>query len=277
MYKNIDPVPQSPVTSGTRIGHVHLKVADIGRALEFYVGVLGFSVKQRYGEQAAFIAGLPQAPSVYDVYTNREVALDRQKYVVQLMYQTSLEQNCIYVSNSPQAVCVDLDTGSAAAYSLENFEFHQPDINIRYPHWVNYVHSILEEQFDPQTIYRSGFTVETTLDPALQEMAQAALKKHISLLEANQVQSGALVAIEPSTAIQLRSAPPVSVTIARFSEPLVTDRPTSPGVRVFEASSVPPLPANRFTSDSVSVRSEAAVRLWSPATTRRCRAPVGTT
>ncbi len=56
MFKSINPVPQSPVTSGARIGHVHLKVADIGRALEFYVGVLGFSVKQRYGEQAAFIA-----------------------------------------------------------------------------------------------------------------------------------------------------------------------------------------------------------------------------
>ena len=38
------------------IGHVHLKVADIPRALEFYVGVLGFELQQRYGEQAAFIS-----------------------------------------------------------------------------------------------------------------------------------------------------------------------------------------------------------------------------
>jgi len=38
------------------IGHVHLKVSDIERALEFYVGVLGFEVMHRYGEQAAFIA-----------------------------------------------------------------------------------------------------------------------------------------------------------------------------------------------------------------------------
>src|SRR6184192_4494403 len=38
------------------IGHVHLKVADIDRALGFYHDVLGFQVTQRYGEQAAFLS-----------------------------------------------------------------------------------------------------------------------------------------------------------------------------------------------------------------------------
>ena len=40
---------------GVRIGHVHLKVAELERALEFYCGVLGFELTQRYGTQAAFI------------------------------------------------------------------------------------------------------------------------------------------------------------------------------------------------------------------------------
>ena len=39
-----------------RIGHVHLKVADLERALDFYCGVLGFELMQRYGAQAAFIS-----------------------------------------------------------------------------------------------------------------------------------------------------------------------------------------------------------------------------
>ena len=47
---------KKPVAPGTRIGHVHLKVADLDRALEFYVGVLGFELMQRYGTQAAFIS-----------------------------------------------------------------------------------------------------------------------------------------------------------------------------------------------------------------------------
>ncbi|MDO9381621.1 MAG: VOC family protein [Hyphomicrobiaceae bacterium] len=45
-----------PIVSGTRIGHVHLKVADLDRALGFYCGVLGFELMQRYGTQAAFIS-----------------------------------------------------------------------------------------------------------------------------------------------------------------------------------------------------------------------------
>jgi catechol 2,3-dioxygenase len=49
-------VPARPIDPRVRIGHVHLKVADVERALEFYCGVLGFELKQRYGPSAAFIA-----------------------------------------------------------------------------------------------------------------------------------------------------------------------------------------------------------------------------
>ncbi|MGH6943890.1 MAG: VOC family protein [Geminicoccaceae bacterium] len=45
-----------PIDPGVRIGHVHLKVADLEGALAFYCGVLGFEVTQRYGGQAAFIS-----------------------------------------------------------------------------------------------------------------------------------------------------------------------------------------------------------------------------
>ena len=46
--KTIDP--------NVRIGHVHLKVANLQRALDFYCGVLGFELTQRYGEEAAFVS-----------------------------------------------------------------------------------------------------------------------------------------------------------------------------------------------------------------------------
>ena len=50
-------MPQNPpIVAGTRIGHVHLKVADLERALGFYCGVLGFEVMQRMGASAAFIS-----------------------------------------------------------------------------------------------------------------------------------------------------------------------------------------------------------------------------
>ncbi len=50
-----EPHPD-PVHPGTRIGHVHLKVADLDRSLAFYRDVLGFQVTQRYGDQAVFLS-----------------------------------------------------------------------------------------------------------------------------------------------------------------------------------------------------------------------------
>ncbi len=46
----------APISAGTRIGHIHLKVADLDRALGFYCGVLGFELMQRMGGSAAFIS-----------------------------------------------------------------------------------------------------------------------------------------------------------------------------------------------------------------------------
>ena len=51
-----DHVPASPIADGVRIGHVHLKVADLERALSFYCGILGFELMQRRGREAAFIS-----------------------------------------------------------------------------------------------------------------------------------------------------------------------------------------------------------------------------
>lgn len=52
-----DPgLTQDPIHPAARIGHVHLKVSDLERALAFYCGVLGFRLMQRYGTEAAFIS-----------------------------------------------------------------------------------------------------------------------------------------------------------------------------------------------------------------------------
>lgn len=44
------------IDPGTRIGHVHLKVGDLNRAIAFYRDVLGFDVTMHYGDQAAFLS-----------------------------------------------------------------------------------------------------------------------------------------------------------------------------------------------------------------------------
>ena len=50
------PTNKSAIHPDVRIGHVHLKVADLERALGFYCGVLGFQLQQRFGSEAAFIS-----------------------------------------------------------------------------------------------------------------------------------------------------------------------------------------------------------------------------
>jgi membrane peptidoglycan carboxypeptidase len=149
--------------------------------------------------QAAFLAGLPQAPAVYDVYNNRDVTLNRLQQVLRLTMEASQTQGCIYASNNPQRICVGPDEALAAFNEIVGYEFDSPDIEIRYPHWVNYVRSLLEAQYDSQTIYRSGFTVYTTLDPGLQEEAERIVRRQVDALAENNASSGALVAIRPMT------------------------------------------------------------------------------
>jgi catechol 2,3-dioxygenase len=50
------PPAVRPIDPGVRIGHVHLKVANLDRSLAFYCGVLGFELVQLYGRQAAFVS-----------------------------------------------------------------------------------------------------------------------------------------------------------------------------------------------------------------------------
>ena len=115
------------------------------------------------------------------------------------MYELSSARNCIKVSNSPDPVCVDIPKALDAAKAIEDFTFPTPNIQIRYPHWVQFVRSQLEAQFDAQTIYRSGFTVTTSLDADLQDNAQKIVSDQVAALVDKNAKDGALVAIKPST------------------------------------------------------------------------------
>ena len=149
--------------------------------------------------EASFLAGLPQSPAIHDIFTNREGTLRRHRDVVLLAYYLSEEKGCIEVSNSSERVCVGALEASQAVEGIENYAFTPPNVSIRYPHWVTFVRSQLEEMYDAQTIYRSGFTVYTTIVPALQDEAQQIVTSHVASIADRNVQNGALVAIEPTT------------------------------------------------------------------------------
>lgn len=149
--------------------------------------------------QSAFLAGLPQAPAVYDIFTNREDTLFRDKQVLTLMYQVSKDKNCIHVSTSDTPVCLEAQQAADAYIAIENYPFTQRENKMVFPHWVNYIRYLLEESYDPQTIYRSGFQVYTTLDPQLQTEAERIVKEQVDSLADKHVTDGALVALRPTT------------------------------------------------------------------------------
>ncbi|MEW6405254.1 MAG: transglycosylase domain-containing protein, partial [Chloroflexota bacterium] len=168
----------------------------IEAAAETYFGK---NAKDLTVAEASFLAGLPQSPAVYDIYTNQEVTLIRQQQVLVLMFELSQAQNCIRVSNSDSPVCVDPMVATEAANAMKAYPFRPPSFDARYPHWVNFVRGQLEELYDSQTIYRSGFTVYTTLDPTLQDEAQRLVTEQIAQMVDKNAHNGALVALKPST------------------------------------------------------------------------------
>ncbi len=149
--------------------------------------------------QAAFLAGLPQAPSVYDIFNNREATLIRSQQVLTAMYDLSREKDCIEVSNSPEPVCVSAQQAADAFAEIENYEFKPRANPMVYPHWVTYIRYLLETQYDPQLIYRSGFRVFTTLDPQLQREADRIVKEQVAALADKNATDGALLALNPKT------------------------------------------------------------------------------
>jgi membrane peptidoglycan carboxypeptidase len=156
--------------------------------------------------EAAFLAGLPQAPSLYDVYTDREVVLARQKQVVLLMIEAS--GDCATVGAGgikvraaegvEQYICVTQEAAAGAILDILNRPFAPPAIDAQHPHWVNYIRALLEGQYG-QELYRSGYRVYTTLNPALQMLAETEVKSQVDALAASSVTDGALIAIDPKT------------------------------------------------------------------------------
>jgi membrane peptidoglycan carboxypeptidase len=160
----------------------------------------GTSAGQLDLAQSGLIAGLPQAPGVYDIYTNREISLQRSLQVLSLMYElTKANNGCISLGPSRAPVCITLDEFTSAAQYLQDYSFKPPENTIPYPHWVMYIRSLLEEKYGADTIYRAGMKVYTTLDPVLQSLAQQTVTQQVQNLAAQKVTDGALVAIQPST------------------------------------------------------------------------------
>jgi penicillin-binding protein 1C len=150
--------------------------------------------------EASFLAGLPQAPAVWDPVINKEGALGRQQSVIALMK----EGGCLDTGDTgltlPCTTDADIAAAQAGIVTLTNTTFHAPAIQAKYPHWVVYIQQLLEaDKTIGPAIYTSGFDVYTTLDPRLQDLAQAKVELVLSGLTDRNVNNASVVVLDPKT------------------------------------------------------------------------------
>jgi membrane peptidoglycan carboxypeptidase len=131
--------------------------------------------------EAAMLAGLPQAPSIYDPTINFELAKIRQRYVLNRMVQ------------------LDMITQAEAdaAYEQPLNPQRREGRHDLAPHFVNYVRFLLEREYGAETLFRGGLEVHTTLDYELQLEAERIVRDGVASLEPWDVNNGALVAMLP--------------------------------------------------------------------------------
>lgn len=134
--------------------------------------------------EAAFLAGLPQSPSVYSPFTGNKYYIDRTKAVLKQM----VAQKYISKEESEQ----DLK-------EIENYTFSQRDTAIKAPHFVFYVKEILAKQFGEQAVETGGLQITTSLDYELQKKAEDIVKDEIDSLKNYKVSNGAAMVTDPKT------------------------------------------------------------------------------
>ena len=133
--------------------------------------------------EASMLAGLPQAPSLYDPTQNYELARARQKYVLDQM----VKQGMITQQQSDAAYAEPLNPQTRVATGNPA------------PHFVNYVKYFLEQKYGADVLYRGGLVVQTTLDLTMQNTAQQIVTDQVKKLKPYDADNGALVAMLPET------------------------------------------------------------------------------
>ena len=133
-------------------------------------------------EEAAMLAGLPQAPSLYSPYNNPELAKSRRDEVLKKME----EQGYIEKPTMQKAV-----EASISAVPLVT--------SIKAPHFVFYVKSLLEQEYGIKQVEEGGLKVITTLDLDIQEQAESILKSELEKIKYLDVSNGALLVTRPPT------------------------------------------------------------------------------
>lgn len=133
--------------------------------------------------EAAILAGLPAAPSIFSPFgKDKKNSFDRQTDVLRRMTEDG------YITQK-----------EADAAQSETIVFATPRTAIRAPHFVMYVKELLEARFGPRLVKQGGLRVTTSLDIEIQEKVEDIVVKNIESLKTLRVGNGAVVVTDPKT------------------------------------------------------------------------------
>ncbi len=132
--------------------------------------------------EAAFLAGMPQSPSVYSPYTDPKLATNRRNEVLKRMYELG------YITREQNSEAAKDDV---AVIPLQT--------TIYAPHFVFYVKADLEKQYGIQQVEEGGLRVVTTLDLDIQKEAEKIIKEELEKVAYLNVTNAALLVTKPST------------------------------------------------------------------------------
>ena len=132
--------------------------------------------------EAAMLAGLTRAPSIYSPYINPDLAEKRRNQVLNQMYLLG------FISKQERDKAQN-----------EDITIQPPTTNIRAPHFVMYTRAYLEQEYGSKQIEEAGFRVQTTLDLEIQDTAAQILQEEVNRLKTLSVSNGGIIVLNPKT------------------------------------------------------------------------------
>ncbi|PIZ66650.1 penicillin-binding protein [Candidatus Roizmanbacteria bacterium CG_4_9_14_0_2_um_filter_39_13] len=132
--------------------------------------------------EAALLAGLTRAPSVYSPFINPDLSEKRRNQVLSQMYVNG------FITKQERDVA-----------QKEVLNIQPPTTNIRAPHFVMYTRTHLEQDYGSKQLEEAGFHVTTSLDLVIQDKAQEILQEEIQRLKSRNISNGGIIVLRPDT------------------------------------------------------------------------------
>ncbi len=172
----------------------------------------GKSAKALSLGEAALLAGLPKAPSIFSPFIDPDLARRRRDQVLGEM----LKENAITKEQYETTI-------------QEELAFLPPTTNIKSPHFVMYVKNVLENEYGSKQVEEAGFRVTTSLDLSIQREVEKILTEELAKIASMNATNGGVVVMDPKTGEILAMVGSVDYFKEQYGAYNVTTAPRQPG------------------------------------------------